>query len=53
MKYLITAIIILAILIITVPVLGFFYCAGQLNEKWDSSFIEREWEKEFEEQEWP
>lgn len=47
MKYLITSIIILAILIIAVAVVGFFYCAGQLNEKWDKSFIDREWETEF------
>ncbi len=52
MKYLIIAIIILAILIITVAVLGFIYCAGQLNKRFDETFIDTEWEKEFEEQEW-
>ena len=45
MKYLIIG-------VVAVWILRFFYCAGQLNKKWDDSFIDREWEKEFEEQEW-
>ena len=42
-----------ALLLFAGFVLGFFYCVGQINKKWDEFFIDTEWEKEFEEQEWP
>ena len=47
MKYLI-----IGAIAVTGIYLLFNYGAGQLNKKWDDSFIDREWEKEFEEQEW-
>ena len=44
-------IITIALILIAISILLFFYCAGKLNKYYDVD-MEKAWEKEFEGQEW-